>query len=930
MACACLALMFNVVGAATVTWDGDGDGVRWLDPVNWVGNALPGELDDAVLPAGSEVLVDGAVSVRSATIRRPLRVRQVTVSTVLGLEFIGGELRMEGSTLTGPVLLRGSVLGTGEGSSSAEPLILSGTTTLEGTIPSGMTVTVMGNGQMGDGVLVWSEGRTNRGVLRLDSQNAGYRSTVRVAGGSLVNLGGGVVEALPGTGGERRVDGDVVNEGTIRAAAETVLRVEREGVMTVIQRGGVLEAGAGGRLELVRSELEWSGGAMTGLGQVHLVNGTVRVGSGVTQASVLILGGFCRLLGNESEVVTLWTQGSGRFGQGRLELGTAAENRGSLVFESRDAGWGSWIDTLGNRLSNAVTGRMVFRPGSGGNRSFSGVLANAGRVEGETGTGVNLEGTYEGHGGVVVGDARFRNTRLSLVLSPVTANTLVLDGSDNELLTDVPAGYELHVRGGGSGQGLLTSRRSFRNAGVLRLESVGAGWASSLNLPEEGNRELWNLSGGIVRAGAGTGGVRAVTGDLRNEGRIEVAAGVVLAFSRPGGVRFVHAGGVIESVVGGRVQVRDGEFGFTGGTVLGELDVADCRVDVGVDAGTAWLRLGGAESRLVGQRSVAVTLWVRGSGGFGQARLTAETGSVNAGVLLLESADAGWSSTLVTAPGAVLENGLTGVIRAGAGSGGVREFAGTMRNAGRLESVDGLRWNFRGTYRSAGGWVSGTLDFIGSTLDLTLAPASGSVFEVRDAGNRLESELPVGTRIRLAGAGSFGHADLLLPANFRNRGHLVADSETAGWRTTFESPGGGTVRNEVGGRIELLPGAGGRRVFTGAVENNGTLVVSADSEWRAGLKNGQTGEMEVTPTTVFMPVGVEWENAGRIGFIGSSGTVQINGGYRQLSDGRLILPVQAGGWGRVQADGTIFLDGTLEVGVPAGGGRLRMANCRRW
>jgi len=37
--------------AATITWDGGGDGRSWSNPTNWSGDRVPGVTDNVVLPA---------------------------------------------------------------------------------------------------------------------------------------------------------------------------------------------------------------------------------------------------------------------------------------------------------------------------------------------------------------------------------------------------------------------------------------------------------------------------------------------------------------------------------------------------------------------------------------------------------------------------------------------------------------------------------------------------------------------------------------------------------------------------------------------------------------------------------------------------------------------------------------------------------------
>src|SRR5438067_3495504 len=69
---------------ATIAWDGGltGNGSNWLDPVNWVGNVLPGPNDDATLGStgGNPTITLAAnTSVRSVSSTRAI---QVTSSTL--------------------------------------------------------------------------------------------------------------------------------------------------------------------------------------------------------------------------------------------------------------------------------------------------------------------------------------------------------------------------------------------------------------------------------------------------------------------------------------------------------------------------------------------------------------------------------------------------------------------------------------------------------------------------------------------------------------------------------------------------------------------------------------------------------------------------------------------------------------------------------
>ncbi|HOC01327.1 MAG TPA: hypothetical protein PKM43_21585, partial [Verrucomicrobiota bacterium] len=120
------------VSAATVTWDGEGDGQRWHDPLNWSGNALPVATDDVVLapPEGASVVFAGSdAAIRRLDVRGVLRLASghldvgetATVSGTMelaggrfsaagGLSAVGGALHYLGGVVEGPVTVRNGAL----------------------------------------------------------------------------------------------------------------------------------------------------------------------------------------------------------------------------------------------------------------------------------------------------------------------------------------------------------------------------------------------------------------------------------------------------------------------------------------------------------------------------------------------------------------------------------------------------------------------------------------------------------------------------------------------------------------------------------------------------------------------------------------------------------------------------------------------------
>ena len=52
-----LLVSFGFVKAATITWDGTGDGFSWGDASNWIGGVEPTSSDDVIIPQGSNVYI---------------------------------------------------------------------------------------------------------------------------------------------------------------------------------------------------------------------------------------------------------------------------------------------------------------------------------------------------------------------------------------------------------------------------------------------------------------------------------------------------------------------------------------------------------------------------------------------------------------------------------------------------------------------------------------------------------------------------------------------------------------------------------------------------------------------------------------------------------------------------------------------------------
>ena len=87
--------------AATITWNGSGDGTGFNNPANWVGNAVPGASDDAVITsgAGTYVVVTSDITVLSVNCSKAFSVSSGTFVLTAGSSQINGAFALAGGNL---------------------------------------------------------------------------------------------------------------------------------------------------------------------------------------------------------------------------------------------------------------------------------------------------------------------------------------------------------------------------------------------------------------------------------------------------------------------------------------------------------------------------------------------------------------------------------------------------------------------------------------------------------------------------------------------------------------------------------------------------------------------------------------------------------------------------------------------------------------
>jgi hypothetical protein len=149
----CLEALEDRLAPAVVTWSGGptGLGTDWNDRTNWVGNAVPGSADDAVIGAASQsvtITSSGTVSVHSVSSEAAIQINGGTFSLAPAVSVFDGDvsnngamLRLTGSTMSG----RGTLTNAGE----IDPL----ESTINMTLNNGGRIVVLGSTNAFNGAL---------------------------------------------------------------------------------------------------------------------------------------------------------------------------------------------------------------------------------------------------------------------------------------------------------------------------------------------------------------------------------------------------------------------------------------------------------------------------------------------------------------------------------------------------------------------------------------------------------------------------------------------------------------------------------------------------------------------------------------------------------------------------------------------------------
>jgi PKD repeat protein len=497
--------------------------------------------------------------------------------------FNGATMNFNRGATTGanPPTLTNAKLNFGPAATGVATFIMQGnqpTSRLSGDIGADQTVWIRGNGQPGSANITALNGFINAGIIRLESRVAGYESDLTIANGVLTNTG--IINVNQGTGGPRIISGTLVNQGAVNVSSNTTfkgtfsnlatLTIDSARTMSFLNNTDVFNQNAGtiagkGILELRNgATMNFNSGATTGAAPT-LTNAKLNFGPSAIGIATFIMQGnqpTSQLSGDIGAEQTVWIRGNGQPGSANITAPNGFTNAGVIRLESQVAGYESDLTIANGVLAN--TGVINVNQGTGGPRIISGTLVNQGAVNVSSnttfkGTFSNLAtltidsartisflnntdvfnqnaGTIAGKGVLELKDGAtlnfnsgattgatpiLTNAKLNFGTSATGVATFIMQGNQptSQLSGDIGAEQTVWIRGNGQpGSANITALNGFTNAGVIRLESQVAGYESNLTIAN--GDTLTNT--GAIDANPGTGGNRVITGQVDNQGSLNV------------------------------------------------------------------------------------------------------------------------------------------------------------------------------------------------------------------------------------------------------------------------------------------------------------------------------------------------------------------------------------------------------------------------
>jgi hypothetical protein len=239
-------------------------------------------------------------------------------------------------------------------------------------------------------------------------------------------------------------------------------------------------------------------------------------------------------------------------GASQLTSAAGFSNHGQIVLDTI-SGAGATLTISSGTLNNAANGSVGINAGVGGLTTINGHVVNGGNFTvasgatltvpaaalfdqnggtldvSDTGSSPFTGATLTYNGGSISNPLVLYNATLSLAApAPVdAADTFIFNGSQNVLAGDVAQRHTLLIRDSFGGPSQLTSAAGFSNHGQIVLDTIsGAGATLTIS-----SGTLNNAANGSVGINAGVGGLTTISGQIVNDGTVNVAAAGVLSLS---------------------------------------------------------------------------------------------------------------------------------------------------------------------------------------------------------------------------------------------------------------------------------------------------------------------------------------------------------------------------------------------------------------
>ena len=911
-----------------------------------------------------------------------------------------------GGTVSGLVQLLNSTLSTSTTDGQGAIFHTYVNSRLSGNLAPNTTVNVSGGGWYNNAILFVEDGAASSGTINLANVYSNYGTHLYVKDdGSGTFTNHGTINSNPGTGGPREFRGNIVSDGVININANTGFygNITNTGAFTIAaglapgmakgytfnQNAGTLGVGDGSYLVIDQSTFRYAGGTASGF--IRLFNSTLATPTANGNGAVFNTYASSALSGNLAPNTTVVVSGGGWSTNANLTTDSVASSRGTITLQNEYGNYGSYL-TIGADGKGTLTnhGTINSNPGTGGPRAITGNVINAAsasininwptvfygsvnnsgsfaiakdvnaifpagssftQTAGSVSIGENAflridQGAFNLAGGTVAGYVEIFNSTLS-TSTPNGAGAAFYAYANARLAGNLAENTTVMVAGGGfNTPATLTVDDQASSAGTITLQNTYSNYGSYLTVTD-GTGTFTNH--GTINSNLGTGGPRAITGNVINAGSVNVnhhttfngsianrgafniAAGQE-AYVAPNGV-FSQNAGALTVTDTGQLSVNGATFNYNGGSASGFLRLLNSTLSTTVGDGQGAVLNTYGSSHLAGNLSKGVTAWVSGGGWISSpAYLNVDDQAASSGTITLESVYGNYGSFLTIADGKGTFTNL-GAINSNPGSGGPRaitgklvnaaagtininqptNFYGTVSNSGAFSVAKdfiatlppaGSTFNQyagtisvgenaylridQGTLNYNGGLITGMVQLVNSTLSTSTSDGKDAVLNLY-VGNHLVGNLAPKTTLLVCGGGWSNNAVLTTDQVAGSAGTITLENVYSNYGTYLNiGDGSGTFTNT--GTINSNSGTGGPRQITGNLVNSGSININQPTTLDGSFSNSGTFTVGEGESAYFAP-GHTFTQSGGVLTVSASSSLTLDGATFEFVGGAMIGPV---------------------------------------